>query len=371
MKINLVLLALFISFVAFSYSGLFERPTELLGGTELNGAGCVCHTVVRDTSVKVWIEGPDTLMVGQTGIYHMYLAGGPAQAGGYNVAGRFGTMVLTDSFSFWDYRSPNELTQAFPLVFPSASDTIYWEFGYTASDSSAIDTLYSCGLSIVYDGIPDSLDRWNFGPKFPITIVQGTIPVELISFSAELKNNSVELNWITASETNNKGFEVQRIQKSEVNGQTWKNVSFIPGKGTSTEINHYSFRDKNLERGEYIYRLKQIDFDGSFTFSEEVEVNINIPSEFALLQNYPNPFNPSTKIKYVISSETRNLVTLKVYDALGNEVATLVNEEKSPGEYEVEFSVGRNSGPDITSGVYLYQLSAGNFTETRKMILLK
>lgn len=373
MKTNLVLLALFVSFVAFSYSGLFDRPTELLGGTELNGAGCVCHTVVRDTSVKVWVEGPDTLMVGQTGIYHMYLTGGPAQAGGYNVAGRFGTMVLTDSFSFWDYRSPNELTQAFPLVFPSASDTIYWEFGYTASDSSAIDTLYSCGLSIVYDGIPDSLDRWNFGPKFPVTIIQGSIPVELVSFNATFKNDFIELNWITATETNNRGFEVQRSQKSKVNSQEWKKIGFIPGNGTSTETNYYSFRDKNLEQGEYIYRLKQIDFDGSFTFSKEVEVYISSPSDFTLYQNYPNPFNPTTSILYSLSSN--QLVQLKVYDVLGNELATLVNEYQNAGNYQIEFNINQfdKNGlrPELKSGIYFYRLQVGDFSDTKKMVFLK
>lgn len=368
MKTNLVLLALFVSFVAFSYSGLFDHPTELLGGTELNGAGCVCHTVVRDTSVKVWIEGPDTLMVGQTGIYHMYLAGGPAQAGGYNVAGRFGTMVLTDSFSFWDYRSPNELTQAFPLVFPSTSDTVYWEFGYTASDSSVIDTLYSCGLSIVYDGIPDSLDRWNFGEKFPITITQGTIPVDLLSFNAEFKNNSIELNWTTATETNNRGFELQRSRKSKTNSQHWNTIAFIQGNGTTTKTKQYSFVDKNLLSGQYIYRLKQIDFEGNYTFSKEVEVNMNIPLSFALYQNYPNPFNPTTKIRWQlpVGSHTK----LKIYDISGDEVATLVNEYKDAGIYEVEFQAVHIK-PELSSGIYFYKLQAGNFIETRKMILLK
>jgi len=389
MKVNLLLIALFATFIAYSYSGLFQRPTELLGGTELNGAGCVCHTVVRDTTVKVWIEGPDTLMVGQTGIYHMYLAGGPAQAGGYNVAGRFGTMVLTDSFSFWDYRSPNELTQAFPLVFPSSVDTIYWEFGYTASDSSSTDTLYSCGLSIVYDGIPDSLDRWNFGPKFPITVLQGTIPVDLVLFTAEKNSNGVELNWITATETNNRGFEIQRsVIPNGVRNLVWEVAGFVTGNGTTSEPKNYSFVDKNLPAGVYSYRLKQIDLDGSYKYSQEVEVTIDAPVSFSLEQNYPNPFNPTTKIRFVIpipinrernlkdflSQAPRNdntLVTLKIYDVLGNEVATLVDEFREAGRYEVEFNATQVSRPELTSGIYLYQLKAGEYSETKKMLLLK
>ncbi|NNJ53183.1 MAG: T9SS type A sorting domain-containing protein, partial [Ignavibacteriaceae bacterium] len=143
----------------------------LIGGTELNGNGCVCHTIERDTSVNVWVEGPDTLLVGQTGYYRMYMTGGPAEAGGYNVAGRFGEMQLVDSFSVKHSLAPNELTQAFSLPFPTTQDTIYWAFGYTASDSSAAwDTIYSCGLSLVWDSIPDPFDRWNFGHKFPVKI---------------------------------------------------------------------------------------------------------------------------------------------------------------------------------------------------------
>ncbi len=373
MRYNIILSGLFISFIAFSYSGLFQHNTELLGGTELNGAGCVCHTVDRDTSVKVWIEGPETLMVGQTGIYHMYLAGGPAEAGGYNVAGRFGTMVLTDSFSFWDWRTPNELTQAFPLVFPTPQDTIYWEFGYTASDSSSIDTLYSCGLSIVYDGIPDFLDRWNFGPKFPITIIQGNIPVELASFNALTKDKTVELNWITATEINNKGFEIERQAVSEQSATgKWETIGFVPGSGTTTEPKSYSFTDnRSLTHNLTLkYRLKQIDYDGSFTYSKSIEVNTVLPSLITLNQNYPNPFNSSTSISW--QSPTGNRQTLKIFDVLGNEVATLVDEYRDAGNYEVTFStetLGRTS--ELNSGIYFYQLQVGDISVTKKMIFLK
>jgi hypothetical protein len=224
------------------------------------------------------------------GLYKMFLAGGPAEAGGYNVAGRFGEMVLVDTFSFQHPMAMNELTQAFSLPFLSPQDTIFWEFGYLASDSSFTDTIYSCGLSLVWDTIPDPLDRWNFGPKFPLTILP-----------------------VTAVE------------------------------------------------------------------SEQNE----LPDNFFLSQNYPNPFNPSTSIQYTISSPL--FVSLKIYDVLGNEIATLVNEEKRAGEYEVEFSTGLIH-QSLSSGIYFYQLRAGSgdpstgssegqagqgFVETRKMILLR
>jgi hypothetical protein len=127
--------------------------------------------------------------------------------------------------------------------------------------------------------------------------------------------------------------------------------------------------DKNLSIGKYQYRLKQIDFDGSFEYSNIIEAEINSPEEFSLSQNYPNPFNPTTTIQYSIPSngkgETSN-VTLKVFDVLGNEAATLVNEEKQPGVYEVEFDASQ-----LSSGIYFYKLQTENYSSTKKMILLK
>ncbi|HEX9739258.1 MAG TPA: T9SS type A sorting domain-containing protein, partial [Ignavibacteriaceae bacterium] len=152
----------------------------------------------------------------------------------------------------------------------------------------------------------------------------------------------------------------------------WKKIVFVEGKGTTTEIQHYKFTDISLEAGKYSYRLKQIDFDGSFEYSNIVEVEVGIPNEFSLSQNYPNPFNPRTKIKYsipnVIASETKQsqFVILKVYDLLGREVATLVDEFKPLGSYEIEFDASQ-----LSSGIYYYRLKASDFFETKKMIVLK
>ena len=193
----------------------------------------------------------------------MYLANGPAEAGGHNVAGRFGIMSLVDTLSVWDYRSPNELTQAFPLVFPTPQDTIYWEFAYTAPDSVVIDTLYSCGLSLVYDHIPDFLDRWNYGPKFPIAVIENIVPVEFVSFTASKSTNGIMLNWKTATETNNMGFSIERsVISTEARNLSWAVIGFVNGKGTTTIQQTYSFIDGNLPSGKYQYRLKQIDFNG-------------------------------------------------------------------------------------------------------------
>jgi hypothetical protein len=220
-----------------------------------------------------------------------------------------------------------------------------------------------------------------------VELIPNLIPVELISFTAEVVNNEVKLNWQTASEINNRGFEIERhcaISKFEFRNSNFKQIGFVQGNGTTTEFHSYTFFDKNVEPGLYQYRLKQIDFDGSFTYSDIVEAEVTAPNIFSLEQNYPNPFNPSTKIKFtipanVIASETKQsqLVTLKVYDILGNEIATLVNEEKPAGNYEVEFntSSGIRNLPAgrqcLVSGIYFYQLKSGSYTETKKMILLK
>jgi photosystem II stability/assembly factor-like uncharacterized protein len=196
------------------------------------------------------------------------------------------------------------------------------------------------------------------------------VPVELSSFTASVQSKIIYLSWSTATETNNQGFEILRKALNEDDG--WNNLGFVTGHGTTTETQQYSFTDSDVSTGKYQYRLKQIDFDGSFEYSNVIEVEIGSPDEFNLSQNYPNPFNPRTKIKFtipsVIASETKQsqLVTLKIYDVLGNEVSTLVNEEKVAGTYEVEFSAVA-----LSSGIYFYQLKAGSFVQTMKMILIK
>ena len=196
------------------------------------------------------------------------------------------------------------------------------------------------------------------------------VPVELNNFTANIVDGAVQLNWQTASELNNQGFEIQRRSPSptpslkEGTLDNWRTIGFVQGKGTSTENNFYSFNDSPNESGLYNYRLKQIDFDGSFEYSSEIEANFIFANDFRLSQNYPNPFNPSTTIEYQIPQAS--FVTIKVYDVLGKEIVTLVNEEKPAGIHEVSFEP-----KDLTSGLYLYKIKAGNFEQTRKMLLLK
>ncbi|WP_290662004.1 M14 family zinc carboxypeptidase [Ignavibacterium sp.] len=192
--------------------------------------------------------------------------------------------------------------------------------------------------------------------------IYAVVPVELSSFTATSLDNSVELNWVTSSETNNSGFEIQR--KVLGDNSEWMKIGFVNGTGTSTEINTYSFIDKDPVRGINLYRLKQIDFDGSYKIFTSVAVNFNPPAEFSLGQNYPNPFNPTTIISW--QSPVGSHQPLKVYDILGNEVATLVDEYREAGRYKVEFDAS-----NLASGVYIYKLTAGSFNSSKIMMVIK
>ena len=198
------------------------------------------------------------------------------------------------------------------------------------------------------------------------TINDAPLPVELSTFSATVNLNNVNLNWKTATEVNNNGFEIQRevrSQESEVTSQ-WEKVGFMQGHGNSNSPKEYSFTDKNLTGGtNFVYRLKQIDNDGQYEYSKEIEVEV-VPKDINLLQNYPNPFNPVTEIKFTLPEATR--VTLRVYNIIGQEVASLVNGIEEAGYHNVSFD-----GSKLSSGTYIYRLQTNNFIQTKKMVLLK
>ena len=171
----------------------------------------------------------------------------------------------------------------------------------------------------------------------------------------------VTLNWSTATEINNRGFDVER--KSA--GGSFEKVGFISGNGTSTEINKYNFTDRNLTSGNYNYRIKQIDFDGtSKYYSLNETVKVGLPTQFSLSQNYPNPFYPGTMIKYSIPQN--GFVKLYIYNSLGQKVADLVNQPMEAGNYEINFNASK-----LSSGVYFYKLEVGDFTAVKKLMLLK
>lgn len=186
-----------------------------------------------------------------------------------------------------------------------------------------------------------------------------SLPVELTSFSASSSSINIQLFWETASESNNAGWEVERRQQ---NVAAFQKIGFVPGKGTTTEIQHYQFNDPILSDN-VEYRLKQLDTDGKFSYSTVLTVQ-TASQEFSLSQNYPNPFNPTTSITYQLSTQSH--VRLTITDVLGREIVVLVNDEKPIGTYSVNFDASL-----LSSGLYFYTLQAGNFSETKKLNLLK
>ena len=159
---------------------------------------------------------------------------------------------------------------------------------------------------------------------------------------------------------NNYGFNIEtRLENLE-----WKTIGFVQGHGNSNSQKQYLFVYKNPPCGKNQFRLKQIDLDGSLTYSGIVDFYIEAPNQFIVYQNYPNPFNPTTTITYSLTKDS--FVTLKIFNELGREVKTLVSENKLPGKYEIKFN-----GKNLSSGVYFYKITAGDFTDTKKLIILK
>ncbi|MDX1702598.1 MAG: T9SS type A sorting domain-containing protein [Melioribacteraceae bacterium] len=194
-----------------------------------------------------------------------------------------------------------------------------------------------------------------------VLCVDGPLPVEMTSFSVNVNNNLAELNWETATEVNNYGFEVQRAYEA----LDWNKIGFVEGHGNSNSPKSYSFKDASVsESGKYYYRLKQIDIDGQYEYSDVVEIDFATPMDYNLNQNYPNPFNPSTTISYSIPEQT--FLKLTVYNVFGEEVQQLVNGVQEAGSYTIGFN-----GENLASGMYFYTLETDKFTATKKLLLLK
>ena len=187
------------------------------------------------------------------------------------------------------------------------------------------------------------------------------LPVELTTFTYKVNDNKITLNWSTATETNNSGFEIQR----SIDKVNFTKIAFVKGAGSSTSLNNYTFTDENTGNNKIVnYRLNQVDLSGRSSYSNIIEVNLNVPSEYNLGQNYPNPFNPSTKISYSIAKSS--LVRLSIYNTLGQKVKEVVNGFQQAGSYSVDFNAS-----SLESGVYFYKLESGNFVKTMKLLLLK
>jgi len=213
--------------------------------------------------------------------------------------------------------------------------------------------------------LSDFLTTGSITYRFTAADDPSLLPVELTSFNARVLNNTVILNWQTATEVNNYGFEIERsVISNAVRNLSWQKIGFVNGNGNSNSPKNYSFVDDNVSAGKYSYRLKQIDNDGQYEYSKTIEVDMNGIKKFELSQNYPNPFNPSTTIKFNLPEA--GMVKLTLYNILGQEIRWLVNEFKESGTHTINFDAS-----ELNSGMYIYKIESGSFVQTRKMTLVK
>ena len=294
------------------------------------------------------------------------------------------------SSTSWDYPR----VQVGSITYNSNTSTYYmyifggdmfsWEIGYATSSNingpwtknptnpnftttpSAWDSYFVASPCVIYDINTNTYKMWYNGSNAPgggkigLATSDVVVPVELTSLTAEAMDQKVILRWSTATELNNNGFEIQRkIAESD-----FATVGFVRGEGTTTNQREYSFVDKDLVDGKYFYRLKQIDYNGTYEYSNVIEVDVRSLNEYALEQNYPNPFNPITTIGYVLKEKSNAKIIL--LNAIGEEVTVLVNEEQDKGFHKVDFNAS-----NLPSGVYFYRLQAESFFKTKKMILSK
>ncbi len=278
--------------------------------------------------------------------------------------------ILANTYTFGS--TPNnwgpEMTFAFDSVYVYTGGHLLIELrqtGFTGT-SRSVDALTTSttGYGTLFRSCWASGYTANSGSQGNFSIVRITgddpVPVELTSFTASVTGNNVLLQWTTATELNNYGFEVE----CKTENSSYEVVGFVTGSGSTTEPRSYIYTDVKVPDGKYLYRLKQMDFNGTFSFSYDVEVEVNSPTVYALEQNYPNPFNPSTTINYSIAEA--GIVKMAVYNLLGQEVAVLINEFKEAGPHTITFDAS-----ELTSGAYFYTIETPQFKQTRKMLLAK
>lgn len=197
--------------------------------------------------------------------------------------------------------------------------------------------------------------------------INSSVPVELVSFSAEISAGEVSLTWNTSSERNNFGFEVEKSFDEE----NFSKIGFLAGHGTTVQPNEYRFTDSDINSAQKTryYRLKQIDLDGSFNYSGVLTVQLAAPESFTLQQNYPNPFNPQTTISYELPEPSR--VSVVIYNMTGQVIRTLIDQEMGAGFHSTVWNGKDNLGKEVASGAYFYQMKTGSFTEVKKLTLLR
>ncbi len=326
----------FAGWMAFDCSSIVNDPSTIITEIEFNG-------YLYNNNFPYWAITPMggvNPITGTASAIYSQVSTHYSQGTAYSYNQESGTLT-----NGWQQRILNEST------------------AYTDLKSALSQGWFAIGLHDWDGGTTYFVDYQGWAEaNVPYLVVsyEYTTPVELTSLTASSIGENVELKWFTATETNNQGFQVERMNSAG----TFEQIGYVAGFGTTTEPKSYSYTDSKLESGNYTYRLKQIDFDGSFSYSEEVYVTVELPNVYSLEQNYPNPFNPSTTIKYSIAED--GFVKLAVYNLLGEEVTTIVNSTQKAGKYEVTFNAN-----NLATGVYIYRLETGSFTSSKKLMLMK
>ncbi len=301
------------------------------------------------------------------------LGGKTLGRGIYESAGSFiinGSLTLTGtSTDIFIFKMISTLSPAVGsnvvLTGGAIASNVYWQVG----SSTFINGDFK-GNILAYAAITQNAGASIDGNLYTRTSyidINGTsvLPVELSSFSASTIGSTVKLSWNTATETNNYGFEIgRRVGSPHSTVGNYEKIGFVNGNGNSNSPKDYSFVDTKVSTGNYLYRLKQIDNNGQFEYSKTIEVDFNSLNNFELSQNYPNPFNPSTTIRFNLPEAS--MVKLTIFNIIGQEIRTLVNEFKESGVNIINFDAS-----SLNSGIYIYKIEAGNFVQTRKMTLLK
>ncbi|MFO7447716.1 MAG: T9SS type A sorting domain-containing protein [Ignavibacteriaceae bacterium] len=347
----------------YAIVGAFREDEDAAGENTLNSAG---SAYIFHNNTVSWIQvqkiaASDRAEIDNFG-YSVSISGDYAIVGAYfedeDAAGGNNVFNAGSAYIF-NNNSGTSWTQVQKIV---ASDRALSDiFGYSVSISGD----YAIVGAYQEDEDAAGGNTLNIAGSAYIFGNMANLPVELISFTGSLLNNEIILNWSTATEVNNYGFEVQRSKARDQRSENaWEKIGFINGHGNSSSEKNYSFIDKKPLTENTYYRLKQIDNDGSFEYSETVEVSSMKPKMFELAQNYPNPFNPVTVISYSLPEKAN--VRLVIYDVLGKEVAELVNHKQDTGTYNVEFN-----GGELNSGIYFYKIEAGKYSQVKKLMLVK
>lgn len=278
--------------------------------------------------------------------------------------------------TYWDFRN----APAFPftgviehkLIWQLTTGATTFQIGYTLPLEATMNIKDPFGGGLFNSGTLTGTGTYTVPAAFIglnaaiVTMSYTSVPVELTSFTGIVQDNGVLLNWTTATELNNKGFEVERSSAA----QSWEKIGFVSGNGSTTEPQAYSYLDETVTNGTFKYRLKQVDFSGTFEYSPEIEVDVDFtPSNFELSQNYPNPFNPSTTIQFQLPEASD--VSIVIFDMLGQKVKSLFSENVQAGSYSVDWNGINDYGIKMSSGSYIYRMTAGDFVDTKEMILLK